>query len=96
VAGWSGGGSTALACAALLPGRVRAAVTLAGTAPPVEAGDVWTTWFSPAMVEEIQALTTKSPAELAPEYQQAAKGMAEVTADDLTNSDNQSAADRQR
>ena len=36
VAGWSGGGSTALACAALLPDRVRAVVTLAGTAPPVE------------------------------------------------------------
>jgi pimeloyl-ACP methyl ester carboxylesterase len=28
VAGWSGGGPTALACAALLPDRVRAIVTL--------------------------------------------------------------------
>ena len=31
VAGWSGGGTTALACAALLPNRVRAAVTMAST-----------------------------------------------------------------
>jgi pimeloyl-ACP methyl ester carboxylesterase len=69
-------------------------VTLAGTAPPVEAGDVWTTWFPPALVEEIHALRTKPPAELAPEYEQAAKGMAEVTADNLTNSDTQSAADK--
>ena len=79
VAGWSGGGSTALACAALLPDRVRAAVTLAGTAPPVEAGEVWTTWFPPDMADEVRALTTKPPAELAPEYEQAAKGFAELT-----------------
>ncbi len=94
VAGWSGGGSTALACAALLPDRVRAAVTLAGTAPPVEAGDVWTTWFPPALVEEIRALTTKPPAELAPEYEQGAKQFAALTGEQLTLSENQSAADK--
>src|SRR5438093_5893302 len=33
VAGWSGGGPAALACAALLPGRVRACITLASPAP---------------------------------------------------------------
>lgn len=94
VAGWSGGGSTALACAALLPDRVRAAATMAGTAPPVEAGEVWTTWFQPAQVNEIRALTTKPPAELAPEYEQAAKGFADLTGEQLTLSDNQSAADK--
>jgi pimeloyl-ACP methyl ester carboxylesterase len=94
IAGWSGGGSTALACAALLPDRVRAAVTMAGTAPPVEAGEVWTTWFRPAQVDEIRALTTKPPAELAPEYEQAAKGFAELTGEHLTLSENQSAADK--
>src|SRR6476646_4080387 len=94
VAGWSGGGSTALACAALLPDRVRAAVTLAGTAPPAEAGDVWTTWFSPELVEEIRALRTKPPAELAAEYEQGAKAFAEVTGEQLTNSENQSTADK--
>jgi pimeloyl-ACP methyl ester carboxylesterase len=94
VAGWSGGGSTALACAALLSDRVRAAVTMAGTAPPVEAGEVWTTWFRPDMADEVRALTTKAPAELAPEYEQAAKGFAELTGEQLTLSDNQSAADK--
>jgi pimeloyl-ACP methyl ester carboxylesterase len=33
VVGWSGGGPHALACAALLPGLVRSAATLAGVAP---------------------------------------------------------------
>jgi pimeloyl-ACP methyl ester carboxylesterase len=94
VAGWSGGGTTALACAALLPDRARAAVTMASTAPPVEAGDVWTTWFPPVLVEEIRALTSTPPAELAPDYEQAAKGFAELTGDQLTLSENQSAADR--
>ncbi len=94
VAGWSGGGSTALACAALFPDRARAAVTMAGTAPPVEAGEVWTAWFQPAQVDEIRALTTKPPAELAPEYEQAAKGFATLTGEHLTLSENQSAADK--
>jgi pimeloyl-ACP methyl ester carboxylesterase len=94
VAGWSGGGSTALACAALLPDRVRAAVVLAGTAPPIEAGEVWTTWFSPEMADEVRALTIKPPAELVHEYEQAAKAFAELTADGLTNSDDQSDADK--
>ncbi len=94
VAGWSGGGSTALACAALLPDRVRAVVTLAGTAPPVEAGEVWTTWFPPDMADEVRALTTKSPAELAPEYEQAAKQFAGLTGEAMTLSADQSAADK--
>lgn len=94
VAGWSGGGSTALACGALLPDRVRAAVTLAGTAPPAEAGEVWTTWFASAQVDEIRALTTTPPAELAPEYEQTAKQFAELTGKQLTISENQSAADK--
>jgi pimeloyl-ACP methyl ester carboxylesterase len=94
VAGWSGGGSTALACAALLPDRVRAAVTMAGTAPPVEAGEVWTTWFPPALVEEIRTLTRKPPAELVPEYEQGAKGFAALTGEQLTLSENQSVADK--
>jgi pimeloyl-ACP methyl ester carboxylesterase len=33
VAGWSGGGPHALACGALIPGRVRAVTSLAGVAP---------------------------------------------------------------
>jgi pimeloyl-ACP methyl ester carboxylesterase len=94
VAGWSGGGSSALACAALLPDRVRAAVTLAGLAPPVEAGEVWTTWFSGDMVDEIRALPRKHPAERETEYRQAAQSFAELTGEQLQVSENQSAADK--
>jgi pimeloyl-ACP methyl ester carboxylesterase len=41
-AGWSGGGPHALACAALLPDRVRAAATIAGVAPYDAEGLDWT------------------------------------------------------
>lgn len=47
-AGWSGGGPRALACAALLPDRCRAAATLAGVAP-YRADDL--DWFD-GMAEE--------------------------------------------
>jgi pimeloyl-ACP methyl ester carboxylesterase len=40
-AGWSGGGPRALACAALLPGRCRAAATVAGVAPYHAEGLDW-------------------------------------------------------
>jgi pimeloyl-ACP methyl ester carboxylesterase len=40
-AGWSGGGPHALACAALLPDRVRAAATIAGVAPHDAEGLDW-------------------------------------------------------
>jgi pimeloyl-ACP methyl ester carboxylesterase len=40
--GWSGGGPHALACAALLPGRVRAVATIAGVAPYDAQGLDWT------------------------------------------------------
>ena len=50
-AGWSGGGPRALACAALLPGRCRAAASLAGVAP-YHADDL--DWFA-GMAEENHA-----------------------------------------
>jgi pimeloyl-ACP methyl ester carboxylesterase len=40
--GWSGGGPHALACAALLPERIRAAATIAGVAPYDAQGLDWT------------------------------------------------------
>ncbi len=40
VAGWSGGGPYALACAAAMPQRVRAVATVAGMAPLLQAGHV--------------------------------------------------------
>jgi pimeloyl-ACP methyl ester carboxylesterase len=49
--GWSGGGPRALACAALLPDRCRAATSLAGVAPADGDG---LDWFA-GMAEENQA-----------------------------------------
>jgi pimeloyl-ACP methyl ester carboxylesterase len=40
IAGWSGGGSSALACAAAMPERVRAVATMGGMAPLQRARDV--------------------------------------------------------
>ena len=44
VVGWSGGGPRALACAAMLPKRCRAAATLAGLAPFDAEGLDWMSW----------------------------------------------------
>ena len=53
--GWSGGGPRALACAALLPERCRAATTLASVAPH-EAPDLdWFAGMAPENVEEYGA-----------------------------------------
>ena len=50
--GWSGGGPHALACAALLPGRSRAAATLAGAAPYGVPGLDFLAGMDDANVEE--------------------------------------------
>ncbi|MGH2719607.1 MAG: alpha/beta fold hydrolase [Actinomycetota bacterium] len=49
--GWSGGGPHALACAALLPGRCRAAATIGGVAP-FDSGFDWLAGMSPENVYE--------------------------------------------
>ncbi len=54
-AGWSGGGPHALACAALLGGRVRAAATLAGVAPSDAAGLDWMAGMGQENLEEFGA-----------------------------------------
>jgi pimeloyl-ACP methyl ester carboxylesterase len=53
--GWSGGGPYALACAALLPGRCRAAVSLAGLAPYGAEGLDWLAGMGPENVEGFSA-----------------------------------------
>jgi pimeloyl-ACP methyl ester carboxylesterase len=53
--GWSGGGPHALACAALLPARCRAAATLAGVAPYGADGLDWLAGMSEENVEEFSA-----------------------------------------
>ncbi|MFF6778281.1 alpha/beta fold hydrolase [Streptomyces sp. NPDC012637] len=52
VVGRSGGGPHALACAALLPHRVRAAAVLVGLAPPDAAGLDWYADMTPFNVRE--------------------------------------------
>ncbi|MEP9362084.1 alpha/beta fold hydrolase [Nocardioides sp. CN2-186] len=53
--GWSGGGPRALACAALLPGRCRAAVSLAGVAPYAAEGLDWFAGMAEENHEEYHA-----------------------------------------
>lgn len=50
--GWSGGGPRALACAALLPERCRAATSLAGVAPKDGAALDWFAGMAPENVAE--------------------------------------------
>ncbi|MEV6332061.1 alpha/beta hydrolase [Streptomyces sp. NPDC051909] len=52
VVGRSGGAPHALACAAMLPGRVRAAAVLVGLAPPDAAGLEWHAGMTPFNVRE--------------------------------------------
>ena len=54
VAGWSGGGPGALACAALLPERVRSCVVFAGDSPLEEVGAEWFQWFPEDQREELR------------------------------------------
>jgi pimeloyl-ACP methyl ester carboxylesterase len=53
--GWSGGGPRALACAALLGGRCRAAASLAGVAPYDGEGLDWSAGMAPENVAEYDA-----------------------------------------
>ena len=53
--GWSGGGPRALACAALLPDRCRAAATLAGVAPYDAEGLDWSAGMGEENVEDFHA-----------------------------------------
>jgi len=53
--GWSGGGPHALACAALLPDRCRAAGSVAGVAPYEAFGAAWTDGMGDGNVKEFSA-----------------------------------------
>lgn len=78
-AGWSGGGPVGLACAALLPDRVRACVTLASPAPRVEAEPAWESLFSPDELAEWTVLARGDVATLVPEFEQAVEMFARAT-----------------
>ncbi len=83
--GWSGGGPRALACAALLPGRCRAATSLAGVAPRPAPDLDWSRGMAPENIAEYAAAAAGSAAYdayLTAEF----LPIMEVSADDLAAS----------
>jgi pimeloyl-ACP methyl ester carboxylesterase len=60
--GWSGGGPHALACAAALPERCAAALSVAGVAPYLPAEFDWTEGMGPENVEEFKLGLEAGPA----------------------------------
>jgi len=81
-AGWSGGGPHELACAALLPDRVRAAATIAGVAPYDAEGLDWTAGMGED--NEIEyPMAARDPEELLRWMQPHAEAMAKIEADEI-------------
>jgi pimeloyl-ACP methyl ester carboxylesterase len=79
VAGWSGGGAAALACAALLGDRVRACVTLASIAPRTESGPAWATFHTPEQQKEWDDVAEGDLGKLVPDFEQAVGFFSRVT-----------------
>jgi pimeloyl-ACP methyl ester carboxylesterase len=77
--GWSGGGPVALAGAALLGDRVRACMTLAGTAPRTESAAAWATFHSPEQHKEWEDLEKGDMATLLPDFEGAVGFFSHVT-----------------
>lgn len=94
VAGWSGGGPAALACAALLGDRVRACLVLAGAAPSLEVGPAWADWGGPERVTEFETLRSERRESLVSEFEEAGKDLVQVTAADLAGRPGTPPADR--
>ena len=69
VAGSSGGGAAALACAALLGDRIRACVTLASIAPRIEAGPAWASFHTPEQQREWDDVAEGDLAKLLPDFE---------------------------
>jgi len=84
-AGWSGGGPHALATAALLARRCRAAVTIAGVAPCQASGLDWLAGMAPENVEEFGA-AMQGQDQLSAFLTAAAAEMADVTASQVAQS----------
>jgi pimeloyl-ACP methyl ester carboxylesterase len=80
--GQSGGGPHALACAALLPDRVRAAATLGGVAPRNAQGLDWKAGMGRENLEEFAAVEAGEE-ELGAYLESEASGFAEVEATQL-------------
>jgi pimeloyl-ACP methyl ester carboxylesterase len=80
--GWSGGGPHALACAASLPERCAAAVSLAGVAPYGVTGLDWMAGMAAENIEEFNLALEGEPA-LTPWLEQAAKVLGQVKGPDV-------------
>ena len=83
--GWSGGGPRALACAAMLPDRCRAAVSGVGLVPPAEYDGDIRTGMGEENVAEFTAAMAGS-AELTVLLEDAAPGVFAATAADVADS----------
>jgi len=80
-AGWSGGGPHALACAALLPDRIRAAATIAGVAPYQADGIEYLEGMGEENLEEFNA-ALEGPAALMPFKERGRAVWSVITADE--------------
>lgn len=80
--GWSGGGPRALACAAMLPGRCRAAASGAGPTPPDAVGIDWLAGMGPENVEEYAAVHA-GPEAITAFLEREAPGVFSATADEI-------------
>jgi pimeloyl-ACP methyl ester carboxylesterase len=80
--GWSGGGPHALACAALLPDRCRAAISMAGVAPYDASGLDWLAGMGEENVAEFGAALA-GPAQLTEFMAAAEPGFATLTPDNV-------------
>jgi pimeloyl-ACP methyl ester carboxylesterase len=80
--GWSGGGPHALACAALLPERCRAAATLAGVAPYSADGLEWMAGMAQENVTEFGA-ALQGEEVLNPYLERFADDLRELTGDQV-------------
>src|SRR5215218_5901841 len=80
--GWSGGGPRALACAALLPDRCRAAATPAGVAPYDAEGLGWSAGMGPENVEDFQ-MAVQGPEVYGPFLEKTITPTFEATPDQL-------------
>jgi pimeloyl-ACP methyl ester carboxylesterase len=82
--GWSGGGPHALACAALLPDRCRAAATLAGVAPYDAEGLDFLAGMGEENVQEF-SVAARSGEELEALLEPWSEDMSAVTADQIAD-----------
>ena len=83
--GWSGGGPRALGCAALLPDRCRAAVSLAGVAPADAEGLDWLAGMGPENVHDFE-LAAQGRDALRSSVEEQVADFSEVTGEQLVAS----------